>query len=37
MGSINWIPKWYHGKASMGREICEAFPSILTRGLAPAK
>ena len=37
MGSINWIPKWYHGKASMGREICEAFPSILTRGLTPAQ
>ena len=34
MGSINWIPKWYHGKASMAREICEAFPSILTRGLS---
>jgi len=33
MGSINWIPKWYHGKATMAREICEEFPSILTRGL----
>lgn len=37
MGSINWIPKWYHGKASMAREIGEAFPSILTRGLTPAQ
>lgn len=34
MGSINWIPKWYHGKASMAAEICEEFPAILTRGLA---
>ncbi|MGI9261686.1 MAG: TetR/AcrR family transcriptional regulator [Woeseiaceae bacterium] len=33
MGSINWIPKWYHGKASMAREISEEFPAILTRGL----
>ena len=33
MGSINWIPKWYHGKASMALEICEEFPAILTRGL----
>ena len=33
MGSINWIPKWYHGKASMAQEICEEFPAILTRGL----
>ncbi|MDH3440794.1 MAG: TetR/AcrR family transcriptional regulator [Gammaproteobacteria bacterium] len=33
MGSINWIPKWYHGKAAMAQEICEEFPAILTRGL----
>ena len=34
MGSINWIPKWFHGKASMAKEICEEFPVVLTRGLA---
>ena len=34
MGSINWIPKWFHGKASMADEICREFPSVLTRGLA---
>lgn len=34
MGSINWIPKWFHGKSSMAKEICEEFPAILTRGLA---
>ncbi len=33
MGSINWIPKWFHGKASMAREICREFPAILTKGL----
>lgn len=33
MGSINWIPKWFHGKASMAAEIMTEFPEILTRGL----
>ena len=33
MGSINWIPKWFHGKATMAEEIQAEFPSILTRGL----
>jgi AcrR family transcriptional regulator len=33
MGSINWIPKWFHGKAGMAAEILEEFPEILTRGL----
>jgi AcrR family transcriptional regulator len=33
MGSINWIPKWFHGKATMAQEICDEFPAILTRGL----
>jgi hypothetical protein len=32
MGSINWIPKWFHGKASMGKEIAREFPAILTKG-----
>lgn len=35
MGSINWIPKWFHGKEGMAREICSEFPIILTRGLRP--
>ncbi len=35
MGSINWIPKWYHGKAAMATEIRDEFPQILTRGLRP--
>ena len=33
MGSINWIPKWFHGKAVMAKEIRGEFPNILTRGL----
>ena len=35
MGSINWIPKWYHGKAKMSDRILAEFPVILTRGLRP--
>jgi AcrR family transcriptional regulator len=35
MGSINWIPKWYHGKAAMADQILAEFPVILTRGLRP--
>ncbi len=34
MGSINWIPKWFHGDAAMGRTIAAEFPNILTAGLA---
>lgn len=33
MGSINWIPKWFHGKAGMAEEIRKEFPQILVRGL----
>ena len=35
MGSINWIPKWHHGDADMGKTIAAEFPEILTRGLRP--
>lgn len=34
MGSINWIPKWYHGDPAVARQIVDAFPGILSRGLA---
>ena len=34
MGSINWIPKWFHGDAALGRTIASEFPDILTAGLA---
>lgn len=33
MGSINWIPKWYHGDPAMARQLREEFPEILARGL----
>lgn len=33
MGSINWIPKWYHGDPEMGRTIAREFPGILAQGL----
>jgi len=33
MGSINWIPKWFHGKAAMAKQIRSEFPKTLTRGL----
>ena len=36
MGSINWIPKWFHGDAALGRNIVSEFPDILTAGLAGA-
>ena len=34
MGSINWIPKWYHGDETMAQQIVAEFPDILSRGLA---
>jgi len=34
MGSINWIPKWYHGDPAQGRMLVAEFPEILARGLA---
>ena len=33
MGSINWIPKWYHGDAETAEKIVAEFPKILCRGL----
>ncbi|MCP4300182.1 MAG: TetR/AcrR family transcriptional regulator [Gammaproteobacteria bacterium] len=35
MGSINWIPKWYHGDPEMGQALVAEFPLILTKGLRP--
>jgi len=34
MGSINWIPKWYHGDTQLGRKLVTEFPEILARGLS---
>lgn len=33
MGSINWIPKWFHGDSKLARELIDEFPGILARGL----
>jgi len=33
MGSINWIPKWYHGDPKLAKKLTEEFPEILARGL----
>ncbi len=33
MGSINWIPKWYHGDPELANKLIEEFPEILARGL----
>jgi AcrR family transcriptional regulator len=33
MGSINWIPKWYHGDAKVAEKIMAEIPNILSRGL----
>ena len=37
MGSINWIPKWFHGDGSMAGQILREFPEILTAGLKPRR
>jgi AcrR family transcriptional regulator len=34
MGSINWIPKWYHGDDAIAQKTITEFPEILSRGLA---
>ena len=35
MGSLNWIPKWYHGDAAMAEQVRAQFPRILGSGLSP--
>ncbi|MFT5499988.1 MAG: AcrR family transcriptional regulator [Woeseiaceae bacterium] len=37
MGSINWVPKWFHGNQKMAQQIQEEFPEILMRGLKVQK
>lgn len=34
MGSINWIPKWFHGGEAAADNVIAGFPDVLTRGLA---
>jgi len=33
MGSINWIPKWFHGDAEVASRVLATFPEILCCGL----
>ncbi|MDH3747411.1 MAG: TetR/AcrR family transcriptional regulator [Gammaproteobacteria bacterium] len=33
MGSVNWIPKWYHGDPAVARRIVNEIPQILASGL----
>lgn len=33
MGSINWIPKWFHGDENMAKKVILEFPIVLSRGL----
>jgi AcrR family transcriptional regulator len=35
MGSINWIPKWFHGDQDSAARVLAEFPEILCRGLRP--
>lgn len=35
MGSLNWIPKWFHGDSAMAEHVLAEFPRILSRGLRP--
>lgn len=37
MGSINWIPKWFHGNAATAKKVVQEYPLILTNGLAGKK
>lgn len=36
MGSINWIPKWFHGDEKVAHQIRTRFPAILAASLEPA-
>lgn len=37
MGSINWIPKWFHGDPDVAARILAEIPDILVRGLRPSR
>ena len=36
MGSINWIPKWFHGDEATASKIITEFPNVLSRGFESA-
>ena len=33
MGSLNWVPKWFHGDAAVADKVVAEFPAILSAGL----
>ena len=33
MGSLNWVPKWFHGDAAVADKVIAEFPAILSAGL----
>ena len=35
MGSLNWVPKWFHGDAAIAANVVAEFPEILSAGLRP--
>ena len=37
MGSINWIPKWFHGDDTLAQRLIDEFPTILSSGLKPGR
>lgn len=37
MGSINWIPKWFHGNDALAQRLVDEFPAILSCGLRPER
>jgi len=37
MGSINWIPKWFHGNDTLAQRLIDEFPAILSSGLKPER
>ena len=36
MGSLNWVPKWFHGDAVIAANVVAEFPDILSAGLRPS-
>ena len=34
MGSLNWVPKWFHGDAAVANKVVTEFPAILSAGLS---
>lgn len=37
MGSINWIPKWFHGDERSAMHVLREFPRILSSGLQSSR